>query len=82
MLLNFNPYTQLVVSAPQSVLNEVLICCGFHREKAGEVLKLDNSGFDILYYVHRFILVFDTQQIGQLTMNIFVLGFDILCRIR
>ena len=65
MLLNFNPYTQLVVS-------EVLICCGFHGEKAGEELKHDNRGFDMLYYVYKFILVFDTQQIGQLTINNFI----------
>ena len=81
MVLNFNPYTQLVESAPQNVLCEVLICCGFHREKAGEELKHDNKGFDMLYFVHRFILVFDTQQIGQLTINICIRGFDILCRI-
>ena len=60
---------------------EVLICCGFHREKAGEELKHYNRGFDMLYYVHRCIIVFDTQKLGQPTINIFIRGFDILCRI-
>ena len=81
MWLNFNSYTQLVASAPQYVLYEVLIWCGFHREKSGDELKHDNRGFDMLYYVHKFILVSDTQQIGQLTINICIQGFDILCRI-
>ena len=66
MLLNCNAYTQFVASAPQNVLREVLICCGFHREKASKGCKEwkhDNRGLDILYYAHRFILVFDTQQI-------------------
>ena len=80
MLLN--TYTQLVASAPQNVLFEVLICLGFHREKAGEELKYDNRGFGMLYYVHKFIHVFDNQQIGQLTINIFIRGSDILCGIR
>ena len=31
--------------------------CEFHQEKAGEELKHDNRGFDMLYYVHSFILV-------------------------
>ena len=36
----------------------------------------------MLYYMDKFMLVFDTQQIGQLTINIFIRGFDILCRIK
>ena len=44
MLLKLDPYIQFVASAPQNVLCEVLICCGFHQEE----LKHDNRGFDML----------------------------------